>query len=155
MSLNESFSGEYPNVYRGFAWCHNGEGGTPTSPSYKALKKLTTKLICFQSLPYGAWVYNQQCGKTIYWRVVSDSNPALTSETYATVEDCQTKVNAFPVPNDWYKYYPYINADGSVRVGQPYDALWDPNNDGLVDWIDYWILAMETRIRYGGWQLPE
>jgi prepilin-type N-terminal cleavage/methylation domain-containing protein len=155
VSLTSNFSGSYPSVYKGFAWCYDGEGGTSTSPSEKALRGLTAKLLCWQSLPYNAWIYNQECGKTIYWRVVSDADPTVFTASYPTTEDCSTKVDAFPNANDWYKYYSYINSDGSVRIGQPYDSSWDPNGDGKIDWTDYWILAMQTKFRAGGWSLPE
>ena len=58
-------------------------------------------------------------------------------------------------PTYWYNYYGYINNDNTVKPGQPYTAVWDPNNDGIVNWIDYIILSMNTKSRAGGWQPPE
>lgn len=118
------------------AYAGDGNFGTLTSPSYQAQTKLSAKHFAFISMPYEWSQYASGCGKTIYWRVVQSPNggvgyyPTPHGPTYTGTIDCTTKVG---VVSDWY----------------------DINNDGVVDWVDYIIEALQTKLRYGGWQPPE
>ena len=140
-----------------FAPVSTPQFGSATSPSYKAYTKFSQKLVGFQSLPY-QWSF-YQCGKTLYWKVFDFPNHVHETQTFSNVIDCSTKVGAFSTtgaaPLNWYIYYPYINGDGSVNPGQPYNATMDQNGDGKIDWTDYIILSLNTRMRAGGWEPPE
>src|SRR5260221_4571392 len=98
---------------------------------------LTSKHFAFLSMPFEWSKYINGCGKQIYWRVVNfrtgipgvnyDSNKF--SPTYTSTVDCSTKVGV----GTWL----------------------DMNNDGIIDWTDYIIESLDTKLRYGGWQPPE
>ncbi|HVZ11703.1 MAG TPA: prepilin-type N-terminal cleavage/methylation domain-containing protein [Patescibacteria group bacterium] len=114
------------------AYAGDGNFGTLTSPSYAAQIKLTQKHFSYISVPY-YWVqYAAGCGKTIYWRVVGwpGDSTGLIGPTYTGTVDCTTKVG---VVSDWL----------------------DMNHDGVIDWTDYIIEALQSKLRYGGWQPPE
>lgn len=157
VSTDPTFPKDYTKTDQYFAPVSTPQFGTLTSPSHRAYSLFSDKLVGFQSLPHN-WVF-YQCGRTLYWKVVDYPVRTQESQVYSNVIDCTTKVGAFSTtgaaPLNWYIYYNYINADGSVREGQPYNATMDQNSDGKIDWVDYIIISMNTKMRAGGWAPPE
>jgi hypothetical protein len=81
-------------------------------------------------------------------------NPSATNQlvgpSYTGVIDCTTHVGVVDPPLSWYTVY-------NQWTGQQkqYDASWDFDGSGAIDWTDYWLGAFSTKTRYGGWQPPE
>jgi prepilin-type N-terminal cleavage/methylation domain-containing protein len=116
----------------GVAYAGDGNFGTSTSPSYTAQLKLSSKHFAFISMPYLWTQYINGCGKNIYWRLVSFPIKGSVGPGYTSKVDCTTKVG----------------------VSGTYPST-DYNKDGVIDWTDYIIAALTTKIRAGGWQPPE
>jgi prepilin-type N-terminal cleavage/methylation domain-containing protein len=157
VSTDPTFPNDYTKTDKYFAPASTPSMGTLTSPSHKAYVTFTNKLIAFQSLPY-QWPF-YKCGVTLYWKVRDFPTYTQDTEVHTNIIDCSIKVGAFSAtgeaPLNWYIYYPYIDANGNVNPGQPYNSTMDANNDGKVDWFDYMIIAMNTKMRAGGWAPPE
>ncbi|HEX7042583.1 MAG TPA: type II secretion system protein [Patescibacteria group bacterium] len=159
ISLSPDFPNDYSQTYKYFAPSY--------APNFIAGYSLfstdwlqhTTKYAALQSLPNLIWP-EYQCGRTIYWKVYDFPGHTKSTETFSNVIDCSTKVGAFsatgPAPLNWYIYYSYINGyTDEVAPGQPYNSTMDANGDGIINWKDYVILDMNTKMRAGGWQPPE
>lgn len=77
-----------------------------------------------------------QCGAMIYWRMYFVGDLRIKSPIQSGVVDCTTVVNVLP----WSPWY-----DAIYRG--IYDARYDADNNGIVDWTDYWVLVRATRLR--------
>jgi prepilin-type N-terminal cleavage/methylation domain-containing protein len=77
-----------------------------------------------------------RCGERIYWRMYNSGDLRIKSTVQSGVVDCTTIVNILP----WSPWY------AAIYQGV-YDARYDTDNNGRVDWTDYWILVRATRLR--------
>jgi prepilin-type N-terminal cleavage/methylation domain-containing protein len=153
LSLRSDFGGDYTQTNRSFA---TGSDNSHTSQaiSWVTYRALTMKYAAYQSLAGQYSIYNSNCGKTVYYRVANWYNPSATDKkegsTYTGVIDCITKVGVVDPPLSWYTVYDQLN-----NTQKQYDVSWDFDNNGVIDWTDYWLGAFSTKTRYGGWQTPE
>ena len=77
-----------------------------------------------------------QCGATIYYRMYNDGDKRIMSPVKSTVVDCITAVDVLP----WSPWYPAIYQG-------VYDARYDADHNGVINYTDYWILVRATRLR--------
>lgn len=153
LSLRSDFGGDHTQTHRSFA---TGSDNSHTSQAISWIKyrALTMKYAAYQSLAGQYPIYNSNCGKTVYWRVANWYNPSATDKkegpTYTEIIDCTTKVNVVDPPLSWFTVYDQLN-----NKQKQFDASWDFDNSGFIDWTDYWLGAFSTKTRYGGWQPPE
>jgi prepilin-type N-terminal cleavage/methylation domain-containing protein len=119
-----------PNDYARYGFAFGS--GTPMDPSNTATPTSIRSVI--QTTPQG-W-YKWTCGTTIYWRMYKSAETSIMSQIQTSVVDCTTQINILP----WAPWYQ------AIYYGV-YDARYDPNNDGVVNWYDYWILVDQTRLR--------
>lgn len=77
-----------------------------------------------------------KCGATIYYRMYNAGDLRIASPIQSTVVDCNTVVDVLP----WSPWY-------SAIYQGVYDSRYDPDNNGIIDWNDYWILVRATRLR--------
>ncbi len=101
------------------------------------------------SQPYLWKSYIQGCGKTLYWRIVSSDRTQI-GPTYSGTIDCATTVGVIDPPLSWYTVF-----DAVLQKQKYYDLSWDADNNGVINYADYVIMAMKTKARAGGWVLPE
>lgn len=155
LSLNPDFSGDYTQTYKNFGIpsCYGQDA--PPNISWDALKKLTGKCVGFASTPSYYAIYNRSnCGKTIYLRIANyyanDATDKKVGPTYSAKFDCTTKVGMVDPPTSWYSVWDY-----ATQKQKKYEAVWDFDQNGTIDWTDYWLGAFATKIRYGGWAPPE
>jgi prepilin-type N-terminal cleavage/methylation domain-containing protein len=153
-SLRSDFGGDYTQTHRSFATATDYTHTGPANASYSAYRKLTQKYVSFQSLAGEYDIYRNNCGKTVYWRVSNYYSLSATDKkdgpTYIGVVDCATKVGVVDPPLSWFSVYDQLN-----NKQKQYDSSWDFDNNGTIDWTDYWLGAFSTKTRYGGWQSPE
>lgn len=159
VSLQPDFPNDYTQTYKYFAPAYAPIFTAGYSLFATDWLQRTTKYAALQSLPNLVWP-QYQCGRTIYWKVYDFPGHTQSTQTFSNVIDCSTKVGAFsatgPAPLNWYIYYPYINGyTDEVATGQPYNSTMDANCDGKINWKDYVILDMNTKMRAGGWEPPE
>lgn len=77
-----------------------------------------------------------QCGATIYYRMYNSGDLRIKSPVKSTVVDCNTSVNVLP----WDPWY------AAIYQGV-YDSRYDVDNNGVINYIDYWNLVRATRLR--------
>lgn len=77
-----------------------------------------------------------QCGHTIYYRMYNSGDMRIKSPILSTVVNCTTVVDVLPW-NPWY---------AAIYQGV-YDARYDADNNGIINYTDYWILVRATRLR--------
>ncbi len=77
-----------------------------------------------------------QGGATIYYRMYNDGDKRIMSPVKSTVVDCITAVDVLP----WSPWYPAIYQG-------VYDARYDADHNGVINYTDYWILVRATRLR--------
>jgi len=155
LSLNADFSGDYTQTNKSFGIPSQYGPEGPSNASYTAYRKITMKYVGFASTPSNTGVYSlSNCGKTLYYRIANYYNDSATDKkvgpTYTATFDCTTKVGVVDPPLSWYTVYDQFNG-----VQKQYDATWDFDRSGAIDWVDYWLVAFSTKSRYGGWQPPE
>lgn len=155
LSLNPDFSGDYTQTNKSFGIPSQYGPEGPANSSYTAYRKITQKYVGFASTPANTGVYSlSNCGKTLYYRIANYYNDAATDKkvgpTYTATFDCTTKVGVVDPPLSWYSVY---NQASGTQL--KYEPSWDFDNSGNIDWVDYWLGAFSTKIRYGGWQPPE
>lgn len=119
----------------GIAFAQNNTWGIP----YQRYGPLASGLIIrpnnggYGFIPANQVWANWQCGKTLYWRLSKMYDPTtVISPTYSAVISCDTPQRLYY--GDWSLYY-----DGTKQV--KYDVRWDANNNGVMDYDDYWILV--------------
>lgn len=159
VSLSPDFPNDYTQTYSGFAPAYTPNFIAGYSLFSTDWLQQTTKYAALQSLPNLVWP-QYQCGKTIYWKVWDFPGHTQSTQTFSNVVDCSTKVGAFSstgvAPLNWYIYYPYIDGyTDAVNPAEPYNSTMDANCDGKINWKDYVILDMNTKMRAGGWAPPE
>lgn len=152
ISTSPDFTESFPDQINSYGIPSQYSQDAPLNISYEALRKITSKYVGFTSIiPYD--YNNNHCGQTIYWRITNFYSPTATDkkygQTYTSVIDCNTKVNAFDTVS-WYTVYDMLTYQQKM-----YDPKWDFDNSGEIDWIDYWLGAFSTKSRSGGWQPPE
>ncbi len=154
ISLRPDFGGDYTQTYKSFGIPSHYSQDAPLNISYAALRKITSKYGGITSITKGIYLYDHGCGKTIYWRIANYYNDSATDKkvgpTYTGVIDCTTKVGIVDPPLSWYTVYDQMNSRQKM-----YDASWDHDKNGVIDWTDYWLGAFSTKNRAGGWQPPE
>lgn len=155
LSLNPDFSGDYTQTNKSFGIPSQYGPEGPANSSYTAYRKITMKYVGFASTPSNTGVYSlSNCGKTLYYRIANFYNDSASDKkvgpTYTATFDCTTKVGVVDPPLSWYTVYDQLN-----NKQKQYDASWDFDKSGTIDWIDYWLGAFSTKTRYGGWQPPE
>ncbi len=155
ISLNPDFSGDYTQTYRNFGIPSAYSQDAPLNQSYAALRTITKKYVGFTSVTTGITPYSSSnCGKTIYWRIANYYNPNATDKkegpTYTAILDCTTKVGIVDPPLSWYSVF-----DMLTYQQKQYQASWDFDHNGIINFTDYWLGAFSTKIRYGGWTPPE
>ena len=152
-SLRPDFGGDYTQTNRSFA-TSSDLALTSNAISYVAYRKITNKYVAFQSLAGQYPLYANNCGKPVYYRIANWYNPSATDKkegpTYTGVIDCTTKVGIVDPPLSWYTVWDY-----ATQKQKKYEPSWDFDNSNEIDWVDYWLGAFSTKIRYGGWQPPE
>lgn len=77
-----------------------------------------------------------QCGATIYYRMYNSGDLRIKSPVKSTIVDCTTQIDVLPW-NPWY---------AAIYQGV-YDSRYDADNNGTINYIDYWILVRATRLR--------
>ncbi len=119
----------------GIAFAQNNSWGIP----YQRYGPLASGLIIrpnnggYGFIPANQVWANWQCGRTLYWRLSKMYDPTtVISPTYSAVISCDTPQRLYY--GDWSLYY-----DGTKQV--KYDARWDANSNGVMDYDDYWILV--------------
>jgi len=152
-STREDFGGDHTQTNLFFA-TGNTYSHTLQNASYTAYHLITDKYVSFQSLAGEYDIYKNNCGQTVYWRVanyyLNSASDKKVGPTYTGVIDCTTQVGIVDPPLSWFTVYDQLNG-----VQKQYDASWDFDTSGNIDWVDYWLGAFSTKTRYGGWQLPE
>lgn len=77
-----------------------------------------------------------QCGATIYYRMYNSGDLRIKSPVQSGVVDCNTQVNVLP----WTPWY-------SAIYQGVYDSRYDADNNGVINYTDYWILVRATKLR--------
>jgi hypothetical protein len=153
VSLEPDFPQDYNKTLYSFGipTTYGPEG--PANVSYLAYRKITNKYIGITSITSYP-LYTNNCGKTIYWRITNFYNPStpnkLWGPTYTSTIDCTTKVGVVDPPLSWYTVFNQL-----TNTQKQYDAAWDFDHNGRIDWTDYWLGTFSTKFRAGGWQPPE
>ena len=155
ISLNQDFSGDYTQTYRMFGIPSHYSQDAPLNQSYAALRSITNKYVGFASTPAGIGPYTAaNCGKTLYWRIANYYNPNATDKkegpTYTATFDCTTKVGMVDPPLSWYSVLDMLTYQQKY-----YAPTWDFDQNGVINFTDYWLGAFSTKTRYGGWAPPE
>ena len=155
ISLRSDFAGDYTQQSNMFGIPSSYSQDAPLNVSYAVLRSITSKYVGFTSITSGYSFYNNGCGKTVYWRITNWYSPTATDKkngpTYTGVIDCTTKVNVVDPPLSWYTVFD----QGGTNQQKQYQASWDYDKNGVIDWTDYWLGAFSTKFRAGGWQPPE
>lgn len=138
------------DTFTRFAYAADGHMGSAGSVSDNARLANTSKLLAFQSTPNIKWANYQQCGKTLYYRLTNYYDKTQHGPTYSAVIDCTTVVGVVDPPLSWYTVY-----DQAAQTQKQYDISWDADHNGVINWNDYVIMALQTKARYGGWKPPE
>lgn len=153
LSLNPDFSGDYTQTIRVFGIPDSYSQDAPLNVSYAALRSITSKYVGIASITNYP-MYNNNCGKTVYWRITNYYSDSATDKkvgpTYTGVIDCNTKVGVVDPPTSWYSVYNQV-----TNTQIKYDPNWDFDKNGKIDWTDYWLGTFSTKFRAGGWQPPE
>ncbi|MGE5041914.1 MAG: prepilin-type N-terminal cleavage/methylation domain-containing protein [Candidatus Levyibacteriota bacterium] len=132
------------------AYFADGQFGDSASATHIAFRKLTTKLEGFMSQPYLWRSYREGCGRTVYWRLFTNGDRSKMGPTQTGTIDCSTTVGVVDPPLSWYTVF-----DAVAQRQKYYEPLWDADNNGVIDYNDYVIMALKTKSRAGGWVPPE
>ena len=125
--LNQT-SGTSPNARYNYGFGF----GSPMDASNKATPTTIEGIILSSPQSWTAW----QCGRTIYYRFYNAGDTRIASPIQSGVVDCTTVVDVLPW-NPWY---------AAIYQGV-YDARYDADNNGVINYTDYWILVRATRLR--------
>jgi len=119
-----------PNAFAMYGFAFGS--GTPMDPSNQATPTSVRAIIQKTPQSWSKWT----CGRTIYWRMYKSSQLTISSPIQTTVVDCATQIDILP----WEPWY------SAIYYGV-YDARYDPDQNGVVNWYDYWTLVDQTRLR--------
>ena len=106
--------------------------GSAMDASNTATPTSTRGFIVSSPQSWSGWT----CGATIYYRMYNSGDLRIASPIESTIVDCKTIINVLPW-NPWY----------AAIYNGVYDARYDADNNGVVDWNDYWILVKATELR--------
>jgi len=126
--LNQT-SGTYDGTIR---YDFATDTGSAMDASNIATPTSTRGFIVSNPQSWSGW----KCGSTIYYRMYNEGDMRIMSPIESTTVDCNTVVNVLPW-NPWY---------AAIYQGV-YDARYDVDHNGVVDWNDYWILVKATQLR--------
>jgi uncharacterized membrane protein len=126
-ALNQTV-GPNANARYGFAYNY----GSPMDASNLPTPTTIEGLINSSPQAWDGW----KCGSTIYYRIYNSGDLRIASPVSSATVDCTTVVNVLP----WDPWY------AAIYQGV-YDSRYDVDNNGKVDWNDYWILVRATRLR--------
>lgn len=126
-ALNQT-TGPNSAAYYGFAYSN----GIAWDASNNATPTSVRGFIVSTPTSWSGW----KCGATIYYRMYNNGDLRITSPIQSTVVDCNTVVTVLP----WSPWY-------SAIYQGVYDSRYDVDNNGIVNWNDYWILVRATRLR--------
>jgi len=119
-----------PNSTAYYGWAYTT--GNAMDASNNATPASTRGFIVSSPQSWSGW----KCGSTIYYRMYNDGDLAIASPIESTTVDCSTVVNVLP----WAGWYTAIYQG-------IYNPVYDANHDGVVNWVDYWILVIATQLR--------
>lgn len=126
-ALNQTIG---PNSAARYGWAYTT--GNAMDASNTATPASTRSFIVSSPQSWNGW----QCGSTIYYRMYNDGDLRIASPIESTTVDCTTVVNVLP----WSGWY------AAIYQGI-YNSQYDANHDGVVNWVDYWILVIATELR--------
>jgi prepilin-type N-terminal cleavage/methylation domain-containing protein len=119
-----------PNSAARYGWAYTT--GNAMDASNNAIPTTTRGFIVSSPQSWSGW----QCGSTVYYRMYNDGDLRIMSPIESTKVDCTTVVNVLP----WDGWY-------SAIYQGVYNAAYDADNNGVVNWTDYWILVKATQLR--------
>lgn len=156
ISLRSDFGGDYTETKQGF------DHGTlnyreDDNLADVAFRLITDKQVAFTPVYNNSAIINSDnCGKTIYYRIRNGypiypeiDERVQYSQTLETIYDCETIVGVVAPPLSTYQVMPYWNPEAE------YEPLFDFDENGVIDWVDYWLGAFSRKFRSGGWEPPE
>jgi len=112
----------------GFAY----NSGSAMDASNQANPSTVRGFISSSPQSWAGW----QCGATIYYRMYNSGDLRIKSPVKSAVVDCNTVVNVLPWEPWNYAIYQGV-----------YDARYDADSNGVINYTDYWILVRATQLR--------
>lgn len=156
ISKRADFGGDFTETYTYFGTI-SPPWWNPATESYIKFKQLVpSKMVGYNNFPHQNTVYSSSCGQTLYYRAANYYNKNDTSieqkagTVYSATVDCTTTVGVVDPPLSWYTVY-----DMTTNQQKYYESSWDFDQNGVIDYTDYWLGAFTTKFRSGGWQPPE
>lgn len=127
-SALEQTTGPNASARYGFASNYGSTMDSSNSPKPSSVRSF----IVSSPQSWNGW----QCGQTIYYRMYNSGDLRIKSPVQSGVVDCTTVIDVLP----WSPWY-------SAIYQGVYDSRYDVDNNGIINYDDYWLLVRATRLR--------